>query len=93
VVAKKPRTRGNIPQIACLGVTCGKVIEFPEHVDPEGYDGDVRCQECRSLMHIRLEGSRVVKYSLKEDKSETAKGWETLTELKLLREKPDDEVG
>jgi hypothetical protein len=88
----KPSNRGKIPRVTCLGTTCGKVIEFPQHVNQEGYDGDVRCQECRSLMHIRLEGSRVVKYNLKEDKSDTAKGWETITRLKLLREKPGDEA-
>jgi DNA-directed RNA polymerase subunit RPC12/RpoP len=62
----KPSGKGNMPRVAYLGVTCGRVVEFPQHVGPEKYDGGVRCQECSSLMHIKLEGSKVVEYSLKK---------------------------
>jgi len=81
-----------MPRVTCLGVTCGKVIKFPQYINPEKYDGDVRCQECKSLMHVKLEGSKVLKYSLKEDKSDTTASWRAMARLEATLEKPNDEV-
>jgi len=49
-------------EILCLG--CGKPINLPEYVDSTSYDGEVRCPKCRSLLHIKLVNSKVLKYKM-----------------------------
>jgi hypothetical protein len=53
--------------IDCLA--CGKTIPIPDFIDTNNYDGQITCQECKSLMHIRLGGGKVRKYELVEKKS------------------------
>jgi hypothetical protein len=53
--------------INCLA--CGKTIPIPDFIDTNNYDGQITCQECKSLMHIRLGGGKVRKYEMVEKKS------------------------
>ncbi|MBA7614506.1 hypothetical protein ES703_21771 [subsurface metagenome] len=54
-------------KIECL--VCGKVIKIPPYIDMERYDGQVPCQECGSLLHIKLAGSKVQGYKVVEKSS------------------------
>ena len=51
-------------EIKCL--LCNKPIKLPKYIDTEDYDGEVVCQECKSLLYIRLLKSKVKKYKFKE---------------------------
>jgi len=53
-------------EIECL--VCGKTIKIPQFIDTDNYDGQVACQECGSLLHVKLEGSKVRKYKVVEKK-------------------------
>jgi hypothetical protein len=54
---------------------------IPTYVNIEQYDGDIRCQKCKSLMHLSLRKGTIVKYSMKDDKSGEAKGRQLLEEI------------
>ncbi len=49
-------------EIECL--ICGKAIKIPQYIDTERYDGQVPCQECGSLLHVKLVGSKVQGYKV-----------------------------
>jgi hypothetical protein len=51
-------------EIECL--VCGKAIEIPEFIDTENYDGQISCPECKSLLQVRLFGSKLRRYELVE---------------------------
>lgn len=51
-------------QIECL--LCEKPIELPKYIDTEDYDGEVVCQECESLLYIKLVKSKVRKYRIEK---------------------------
>ena len=53
-------------EIDCL--SCGKTIKIPDFIDTNNYDGQVTCQECKSLLHIKLGGGKVRKYEVVERK-------------------------
>ena len=79
------------PEITCLGIHCRKTIELPSYVNDEQYDGDLRCEKCLSLMHISLREGIVVKYSLKDDKSETTQGWKNWAKIQAALEDNSNE--
>jgi hypothetical protein len=54
-------------EIECLA--CGKPIRIPDFIDTNNYDGQVTCQECKSLLHIKLGGGKVRKYEVVERKA------------------------
>ena len=59
-------------EIQCLA--CGKAIKpqqlnDTENYDTENYDGQIVCQECKSLLHVKLVKGKVQKYKIIEDKS------------------------
>ena len=54
-------------EIECLA--CGKPIRIPDFIDTNNYDGQVTCQECKSLLHIKLAGGKVRKYEVVERKA------------------------
>ncbi len=54
-------------EIDCL--SCGKAIKIPDFIDTNNYDGQVTCQECKSLLHIKLAGGKVRKYEVVERKA------------------------
>ena len=56
-------------EIQCLA--CGKPIKPPQlndtdKYDTDNYDGEVVCQECKSLLHIKLIKGKVQKYKIVE---------------------------
>jgi len=53
-------------EIECL--VCGKIVQIPQFIDTDNYDGQVACQECGSLLHIKLAGSKVRGYKVVEKK-------------------------
>ena len=89
-MATKKERHAETPEITCLGVHCGKMIQLPSYINNEQYDGDLRCQKCLSLMHITLRKGVVVKYSLKKDNSDTAEGWENWAILRAAALKEDN---
>ena len=55
--------------INCL--VCGEPIELTKYIDTQDYDGEVVCQKCESLLHVKLVKSKVRKYRVVEKKSRT----------------------
>jgi uncharacterized Zn finger protein (UPF0148 family) len=53
-------------EIECL--VCGKTIVIPKFIDTNNYDGQVTCPECKSLLQVKLVGSKVRKYKVVEKK-------------------------
>jgi len=51
-------------EIECL--LCEKSIKLPKYIDTENYEGEVVCQECQSLLYIKLVKSKVQKYRVKQ---------------------------
>jgi DNA-directed RNA polymerase subunit RPC12/RpoP len=54
-------------EIECLA--CGKTISMPPFIDTEKYEGQIVCQECKSILHVKLVKGKVQKYKIVEDKS------------------------
>ena len=53
-------------QIECLA--CEKALKIPQYIDRDDYDGQVVCQECGSILHIKLVHSKVQGYKVVEKK-------------------------
>ncbi len=68
-------------EIECL--VCAKAIKIPQYIDTERYDGQVPCQECGALLHIKLVGSKVQGYKVVGKSSRKME--ELLEELKRLK--------
>ena len=49
-------------EIQCL--VCKNPLQMPSYIDPDDYDGQVICQECDALLHIKLRDSKVKKYKI-----------------------------
>ncbi len=49
-------------KINCL--QCGRLLKFPSYIDPEDYDGQIRCNKCKALLYIKFKSSEVKKYKL-----------------------------
>lgn len=43
---------------------CGKPIEFPSYIDPDDYDGQVKCHTCNLLFDVRLKRGKLKKRKL-----------------------------
>lgn len=59
-------------EIECLA--CGKAVKArqltdSDNYDTDSYDGQIVCQECKSLLHVKLVEGKVQKYKLVENKS------------------------
>ena len=54
--------RDKIIEIECLA--CGKTLKMPKYIDADKYDGQVVCQECKSLLHVKLIKGKVQKYKI-----------------------------
>ena len=53
-------------EIECLA--CGKTVKLPQFIDTDNYDGQVPCQECKSLLHVKLVKGKGQKYKIVENK-------------------------
>ena len=49
-------------EIECLA--CGETLKIPQFIDNDNYDGQVVCQECKSLLHVKLVKGKVQKYKI-----------------------------
>jgi hypothetical protein len=67
-------------EIPCI--MCNNAIRFPEYVGQD-YTGDLLCDRCRSLLHIKLDKWEVKQYKVLRDRSKEYKG---LQKLKGLQE-------
>jgi len=47
-------------EIECLA--CGKPLKIPQYIDTEKYDGEMVCQECKALLHVKLVKGKVQEY-------------------------------
>jgi len=54
-----------IGHLECL--VCGKTFQIPKFINFENYDGQVVCQHCESLLHIKLVQSKVRQYKVVEE--------------------------
>jgi len=59
-----------VVDINCL--VCGEHIELPKYIDTQDYDGEMVCQKCESLLHVKLVKSKVRKYRVVEKKFRTS---------------------
>jgi len=80
--------QGKPTDILCL--VCEEVIKVPQYVPPN-YKGDLVCQNCKSLMHIKLVNSQVAEYQIKEDKSKSLGPLKELANLKRIAKEMDEE--
>jgi hypothetical protein len=71
------RKRTKIPCIICTSA-----IKLPEYVGQD-YSGDLLCDRCRSLLHIKLDKWEVKQYKVLRDRSEE---WKSSEQLKYLQE-------
>lgn len=71
------RKRAEIPCILCKNT-----IKFSEYVG-QNYSGDLLCDTCGSLLHIKLDKWEVKQYKVLRDRSEE---WKRLERLKELQE-------
>ncbi len=77
-------------KIDCL--VCGKSVKFREYIDAEDYDGEVVCQECGSLLHVKLANSKVQRYKVvkkyfRQEKSEEEIAYLNEIWLKVVQER------
>jgi hypothetical protein len=66
--------------IACI--MCKNTIKFPEYVGQD-YSGDLLCDTCRSLLHIKLDKGEVKQYRVLRDRSEE---WKRVERMKYLQD-------
>jgi len=70
-------------EIECLA--CGKPLEIPKYIDTEKYDGEMVCQECESLLHVKLVKGKVQKYEYVKNLVPRRMSKELVEQLKRLR--------
>jgi len=78
-------------EIECL--LCEKPIKLPEYIDTENYEGEVVCQECESLLYIKLVNSKVQKYRVKQRGFRRVSAGEVIEMRKMLDEKGKELLG
>ncbi len=76
-------------EIECLA--CGKPIKPPQFIDTDNYDGQVVCQECKSLLHVKLVKGKVQKYKIVKNKFKDFNFTEMI--MRLQKERNQQEKG
>ena len=71
-------------RIKCLA--CGKAVKAPKFIDTDNYDGQVVCQECKSLLHVKLVKGKVQKYKIVASKFKDPNALNWLDLVKLAQE-------
>jgi len=74
-----------VVDINCL--VCEERIDLPKYIDTQDYDGQVVCQKCESLLHVKLVKSKVRKYRVVEKKFRKPSADEIALTYKEAREK------
>jgi len=77
--------RGKMVEIECL--LCEKPIKLPKYIDTENYDGEVVCQECESLLYIKLVKGKLQKRRVKQKGFRRFSAEEMASLFKILAEK------
>jgi len=82
-------------EIECLA--CGEAIKpqqlnDTDNYDTENYDGQIVCQECKSLLQVKLVNGKVQKYKIIEDKDKSKFNWTDLA-LRIQEERNQQEKG
>lgn len=67
---------------------CGKTVKIPEFIDTNNYDGQLVCQGCKSILHVKLVKGKAQKYKIVEDKSKF-----NFTDLILRMQKERNQQG
>ena len=55
--------------VACEKTIKPRQLNDTDNYDTENYDGQIVCQECKSLLHVKLVKGKVQKYKIIEDNS------------------------
>ncbi len=71
--------QGKPTDLLCL--VCEKAIKVPQYVSPN-YKGVLVCQDCKSLLHIKLVNSQVAEYEIKKDKLQESSVIKALTDIR-----------
>jgi len=59
--------RDKMVDIECLA--CGKTTKIPKFIDTADYDGQLVCQKCKSILHVKFMNGKVQKYKIVESKT------------------------
>ncbi|MFC1990630.1 hypothetical protein ACFLU9_00560 [Chloroflexota bacterium] len=54
--------------VACEKTIKPRQLNDTDNYDTENYDGQIVCQECKSLLHVKLVKGKVQKYKMVESK-------------------------
>ncbi len=54
--------------LACTKVVKPKQLNDTDNYDTDSYEGQVVCQECKSVLHVKLVKGKVQKYKIVENK-------------------------
>ena len=73
-------------EIECL--VCGETVKVPDFIDAEDYGGQLVCQECGLLLHVKLVGSKVRQYKVVGQKFRNLE--KLLEELRQLGTQSED---
>ena len=76
--------KGKRPEIACI--QCRNIIKFPEYVGQD-YGGDLLCDNCMSLLRIKLSKWEVKEFKVLEDKFKESEGIKKLLAFQELAAK------
>ena len=69
-------------EIECLA--CSKTIKPPLFIDTDNFDGQLVCQECKSILHVKFVKGKIQKYKIVTDKSKVFNFTELI--IKLAKE-------
>jgi len=81
-------------EIECLA--CGKAIKphqlnDTDNYDTENYDGQIVCQECKSLLYAKLVKGKVQKSKIVENKSKSFNWVELVKSVEESRKRQEKE--
>ena len=74
-------------QIECWA--CGKAVKIPQFIDTDNYDGQVVCQECKSLLHVKLVKGKLQKYKVVKNKAKDFNFTELVMDLAEKRKQQE----
>jgi hypothetical protein len=51
-------------EIPCLA--CDKVLELPQFINVDNYDGQLVCSKCKALLHVKFVKGKLLRYKIIE---------------------------
>lgn len=81
-------------EIECLA--CGKVVKprqltDTDNYDTDNYDGQVVCQECNSLLYVKMVKGKIQKYKIVDNKLKDFNYTELIMRLQKERNQQEKE--